>query len=279
MEAFRRAINAILRRPFILLFFAALMMIITAIDRFNPIIPILRGLESITEGSFIESIVSYLQALLDPSIIPLFAGFAAAFCIIVSLLAGLLLSGYFNIVNNAVSGKQKTKREYVTGLKKYFGRIFLITLRSLIIAVLLLLFMLVASVPAIVITNASITGRSELIIPAVFVDVLTVLVILFGLMFFRAYVFFWYPAALNNEKKYFAHSRKFVDRHFWSIAASILIFDLVFIAFECVDTYISESYLHFFMDWIFYTAFFTLLITYIFSAYKIYGRKVKGETM
>ena len=250
-------------------------LIVTAINRFNPIVPILRGLDSITEGSFIESIVSYLQVILDPSIVPVFAGFVVAFCIVISLLAGLFFSGCFNIINNELANKQKKKGEYVTGLKKYFGRIFLITLRSLIVAFLLVVFMLVASVPAIVITNASITGRSELIIPAVFVDVLTVLVILFGFMFFRAYVFFWYPAALNSEKKYFAQSRRFVDRHFWSIAASILIFDLAFVLFEYLCTYISQSLLYFFVNWIFYTVFFTLLVTYIFSAYKVYGSKSK----
>jgi hypothetical protein len=278
MGAFGRAINAILRRPFILLFFAAITIIITAINRFNPIVPILRGLDLITEGSFIESIVSYLQVLLDPSIVPVFAGFIVVFCIITSLLAGLFLSGYFNIINNAVANRQKKKGEYAAGFKKYFGRIFLITLKSLIMAFLLIVFMLVASVPSIVITNASVTGRPELIIPAVFVDVLTILVILFGLMFFRTYIFFWYPAALNNEKKYFADSRKVVDRHFWSIAGRILAFDVVFILFECMGRYIGESPLHFFVNWIFYTVFFTLFITYVFSAYRIYGHKVKGGT-
>ncbi|HHW49775.1 MAG TPA: hypothetical protein GXX14_14320 [Clostridiaceae bacterium] len=275
MEILGRTINAILKRPFILLFFAVITMIVTGINRFNPIIPILRGLDLITEGSFIESIVSYLQVLFDPSIIPVFAGFVAAFCIVTSLLAGLFLSGCFNVVNNAVANNKKKKGEYITGLRKYFGRIFLITLRSLIIAVLLIVFMLVASVPAIVITNASITSRPELIIPAVFVDILTILVILFGFMFFRAYIFFWYPAALNNEKKYFAYSRKIVDRHFWSIAAIILIFDLVFVLFVYLCTYISEPVIYFFVNWIFYTLFFTLLITYIFSAYRVYSNRIK----
>lgn len=271
MKIFVKSVCAILRRPFILLFFAVVTLAISALNEINPIIPILRGLSSITNTNFFENIVSYLQLLLDPDIIPMVAAFTLISCILASLLIALVLSGFLHIINKTIFNKQKTKGEYREGLRKYFGRILVISLKVLILTVLFVLFILVVSVPGIVITIASITGKPQLIVPAVFVDILTIFVVFFGTMFFKTYILFWYPAALNNEKRYFSAGRKVVDKKFWPIALRLLIFDIIFVLFEYVSIYIRDFSLFFVIAWVFNTVFFTMLIIYVFSAYREYS--------
>lgn len=272
MKIFAKTLKTIIVRPFILVFIAVLALLITAINKVNPIMPILRGLNSITNGSFFENIVSYLQLILDPEIIPMIAAVALVFCLIVSLMSGFLLSGLLNIVNKTTFDKEKSKGDFRVGIKKYFWRIFFITFKSLVLTILFMLFMLVVSVPGIVVTIASITGKPELIIPALFVDLLTVFVMFFGLMFFKTYILLWYPAALNNERKYFSAGKKVVDRKFWSIAIRLLIFDIVFIIYEYIAIYIREFSVFFIISWIFNTIFFTLLLIYIFTIYRAYSK-------
>ena len=60
--------------------------------------------------------------------------------------------------------------------------------------------MTVASVPALVITSASIGKGREMLPQVLFVDVLTGFVLFFGMMFFRIYASFWYPAATVTRK-------------------------------------------------------------------------------
>lgn len=273
MGILANTIKSIVKRPFIIVFIAILVLLGAGLNEINPLMPILKGLNSLTNESFFENIVSYLQLILDPELIPMIASITLIFCILASLLTGLLLSGLFNIVNKTILGKKSTKGDYKEGLKKYFKRIFPITLVSLVLTILFVLFMLVVLVPGIVVTIASITGKQELIIPALFVDILTIFVVFFGVMFFKAYIFFWFPAALNHEKKYFKAGKKIVDMNFWSIAIRLLAFDIVFIGFKYLNIYIREIPLFFIINWAFNTIFFTLLITYIFAVYKAYNKQ------
>lgn len=270
MKLLRDTIRLIIRRPFIILFLGLVTLACSVIDSYNPVFPILAGLGSVTGGDIFENIISFLQFLVDPDIIPTLVLFVLCLSIAAAVLTGLVFSGYFYTVNNILTGKKRFKGEFIMGLKKHFLRISLISFRVLFFGLILAIFMLVASVPAMIITNAARTSKPELLAAAVLVDMLTAGVLFFGLMFFRTYMFFWYPAAMNYGKKSFSAGKQVVDAHFWNIAKRFIAFDIIFIAFQFLFAGIDNSTVLFAVRWIFTTVFLLFFTVYLFTAFKAY---------
>jgi len=269
MGAFRHSVQTIRNRPFIIWFFGIAALIFCIFDSFNPVIPILFGLGKITKGDISESIISFLQIMLEPGILATLLLAVAAVSIAGAIAAGLVFSGYFYIIKNAVGGEAKGKGEYLTGLRKYFVRVSFINFRVLIFGLLYLLFMMVVLVPAIVVTKAALSDKPQYMLAAVFIDILTAGVWFFGVMFFRAYTLFWYPAAVAGEEKAFSAGRNFANRHFWRITVRFIIFDIVFIVFQLLLMNIKIEFLAFIIYWLFVTVFFSFFTTYIFSLFRL----------
>ncbi|HHY23584.1 MAG TPA: hypothetical protein GX527_05010 [Clostridiaceae bacterium] len=275
MEAIGNAIGVILKRPFILIFWGIVMLIFTLGSYVLPIFKTLYELSAISGSNSLESIMSFIQILYSYlSDIKIVIAVIIIFLILlaaVSILTGALLSGYFYILNCTVNKKQKSKGDFFTGMKKYFGPIWIVTFIILLAGSLLIIFMAISSVPALIITRASVEKGKQILPALLFVDVLTGVVLFFGLMFFRIYTFFWYPALINNEKRAFLKAKRFADKNFWKILNAIFIFDIIFVGFQMTFIKFDDNILFLILKWIFLTVFYALLTTYIFAAYKKYS--------
>lgn len=282
MGAYRNAVGVMFKRPFILVFFGLLMLIYSVINLFNPFFTLLVGLSAYSGGNALEGIIPFLQLMLNPAILLKGLPFVLGLLIILALFIGVVFSGYFYVIRNAVGGIQKSGEEYRTGLKKYFMRVSSMSFRVLLFGLVFILFGLVASVPAIVVNGGLRAGKVEFFVASVILDVLTIGVLFFGFMFFRIYAFFWYPAALNGEKRAFGMGKRLADAHFWEVVRRFIVFDIVFAVFQTL--YVSAGYLLsggqagvslsgvalFVVNWLFNTFFFASMITYVFSAFKLY---------
>lgn len=271
MSVVRTAVQIIRTRPFIILFSALITLAFCLINKYNPVVTLLFGLTSITGGSIYETLISYLQILLDPDIIPMILLFIVAATVVSSILVGLIFSGYFNILNNALKGKKKSRGEFAYGIKKYYIKLVGISLPATVCFLLIVLFILISTVPAFVITHAASTGKPGLLAGAVFVDILTAGVLYLGFMLFRAYILFLYPAVVNANKKVFSVSRCMVNKNFWNISGKIAIFDIVFIVFMLLSRTVENQTVLFVVDWVFSTIFFVLFTSYIFSTFRNYS--------
>ncbi|NSW91609.1 MAG: hypothetical protein HPY74_13210 [Firmicutes bacterium] len=277
METIGNAIGVILKRPFIIIYWGILMLIWTLAGYILPVFKTLYELSAISGSNSLESIMSFIQVLYsylsDTKIVIVVIIILLVILAAVSIIAGALLSGYFYILNNTVNKKQKLKGEFSTGIREYFGPTWVVTFIVLLAGLLLTIFMAVSSVPALVITRASIEKGREMLPAVLFVDVLTGVVLFFGIMFFRIYVFFWYPALINNGKKTFLKAKRFADRNFWRILSAIFIFDVVFIGFQIIFIKFDDNIWLLLFKWLFLTAFYALFTTYIFTAYKKYSEE------
>lgn len=268
MNILTTAVRACIRRPFIIIFFSLLMLVYMAVNSYNPIIPLAIGLMSITGSGLFESVVSALQAILNPAFIPILLLVLIGLALVVSLLAGLLMPGLMHILDTTLRGREKEHGEYRHALAKLFGRIFLMTLRATVITEALGIFLMVGCVPAAVVTRAAFSDKPDLLMAAVFVDILTVIVLFFGLMFSRAYIFFWYPAAIRGERKPFQAGKKHADENFWGIAGRLFVFDIVFAIFQVFIYLLINATAQFIVGWLFGTVFLTCLMVYVFDSYK-----------
>ena len=267
MNILKVTIQSAARRPVIIILPAVLALVFFVLNSYNPVLPVILGISSATGGSFFDGVISALQLIMDPVVIPGIAVFLAGAVIFVSLLAGIILSGYFHILSNTLEGIGKTKSDFKAGIKKYFLKVFFISLKSTLFTGFISGIMIIAAVPAIIITRAAATTRPELMPAAIFVDILTAGVLFFGFMFSRVYLFYWYPAAVKNIKKPFKYAKRLVDGHFWQIVSRFVMFDLVFAVFLSLVLITVSTVFKLFFGWIFITIFTTMLAIYIFHSF------------
>jgi hypothetical protein len=277
MKLLKNTVRLIKRRPLALLFMGIVMMVYAIIDSYNPILPIFLGLGSITEGGISEGILSLLQFMIDPDIIPMIILLIFSVSGIGALVLGFVLSGYCYTINNGIAGKKKFKGEFIAGLKKYFLKLTWVSFRVIFIGILLIIFLLVASVPALIITNVADISKPKLLAAAFLMNVITAGVIFFAFMYFRAYMFFWYPAAVNQAERPFTAGIRAANRNFWGITGRFLTFDIFFIVFALILRNIDSSLYRIIATWIFGTFYVVLFSAYIFFAFKIYNIANKGD--
>ncbi|HEY9060104.1 MAG TPA: hypothetical protein VIO64_06330 [Pseudobacteroides sp.] len=285
MKVIGKAVQSIVRRPFILVYFGLIALIYSIIDSRNPITAILMGFNRLGKGDFLEMIIYSIQILLNIMLNPQTAikaliGFILLL-LVGSFIIGLIFSGYFYVVNNAVSKKEKQKGEFFQGIRRYFLRITFVSLRAVLISIIILIVTLVATVPAVIITKSWLSGRQELTMVAAFVDVVTLGIIFLIFMFFSTYISFWFPASINSSKRWFFTGKENADKLFWKISFRYVMFFAVFMACHFILAKINvnsaeagsildlKKFAGFMANWVFNTVFFSLFITYIFSVYKI----------
>jgi hypothetical protein len=271
------AVRTVLKRPFIIVFFGILMLFFTILNNYNPLLPIIFGLSNMTGESVFESMVSLLQVILNPGLIPEIILFLLGFALVASLIAGVVFSGYMYIIGKTLDKSEKVAGDFIAGLKKYFLRVFLTTLKVVLVSFFLVIFMMIVCVPAIVVTRVAMTDKPELMPAALFIDFLTAAVLFFGFMFSRAYIFFWYPAIFKNDTKPFTAGKRFVDANFWTILGRLLIFDVVFAVFQYIIFVTGNSVLKFILSWLFGTVFIVALIIYIFSFFNENSRTAQNR--
>ena len=292
MKTFRNFILLAFRRPFIVIFPAVITLILSLINTKNPLSSLLFGMGSVSGGNIFDTTISLLKIFFKmitnirmlPGVIIIFA----ASILLLSLLTAVFTSGYFYIFVNALMKKNRSRGEFITGVSKYFVRMFLISLRVISIGALFLIFIIIASVPAVVITRTLIAGKYELVFVALILDLITAGVLFFAFMTFRIYAFYWYPAALNYERKSFAAAKHLTDINFWNIMRQFAIFDFIFIVFQVLFIYVNHTFAAaensslfltvavFLANWLFKTAFFCWYITYIFTSFGVFKSNKQG---
>jgi hypothetical protein len=293
MKVLGKAVQSIIRRPFILVYFGLIALIYSIIDSKNPLTSVLMGFNRLGKGDFLEMIIYSIQIFLNIMMNPQTAlkaliGFVLLL-LVASLIIGLIFSGYFNVVNNAVGKKEKRKGEYFQGIKRYFLRITFVSLRAVLMSIIVLVVTMVATVPAVIITKSWLSGREELLVVAAFVDVVTIGVIFLIFMFYSTYVSFWFPSSVNNTKRWFFTGKENADKFFWKISFRYIIFFVVFLICHFILAKINvnssepgfifdmKKFAGFMANWIFNTLFFGLFITYVFSVYKIAESHVQED--
>jgi hypothetical protein len=270
MKNTRSTIQIIKKRPIILWLMAIITFTYLLIDKYNPIMPILFGLGRVTGGNIFEGIVSFIQLIVDPAILPYVLAALVGISIVASILLGIFFSGYFNILNNAIVGAPRVKREFSSGVKNHSIKLIFVTFRVIFLGLLLFLFMGVASIPAVVLARMRTVENGGLNIPSLLIITLTAMVLYFLFAYFRTYVLFWYPSVIKKIKKPFLTARKLVNENFWSLVAGYIIFDAILIAFFIMLGKTKNATQIFIAKWIFLTFFIILHASYTFHAYERY---------
>jgi hypothetical protein len=270
MGALGYSIGAMLKRPFIIVFFSIFVLTYAIIDYCIPVLNLIVLMNTFISGDIFQSLVSLIQLVLKLLITPNGIIFGMISVVVAAFLIAATLSGYFGIINNTLDKKAKYKGEFGELFKKYFIRILFTSIIFLTIGIIFVVVLMVACIPALIVTKAAIVGKSGFFITAVFVDFITIAVVFFGIMFLRIYLVFWFPSIFINGKKAFLKGKRLVDSNFWSIVVRFMILDVLFILFQIFIINMGTSFVFLPVKWLFYTVFFGFYITYIFALFKTF---------
>ncbi|NMA34790.1 MAG: hypothetical protein GX940_09640 [Clostridiaceae bacterium] len=261
-------INAVKKYPSLVITPGVVFLIAAVFNRLVPVMAMIIGVVNMTGGDFFDSVLAILQMMTDLQNIPLILIVVAALAILLSVLTGLILPGYLLAASDALEKGTRKKGLILEGIKKYFLRFFLMTIAVVISAVVLLLFLLVAIVPAIVMTRVAFSSSPELLVAAIFIDIMTIGVVFAGLSFFSVYTYMWYIASLTKVKKPFKLGKEIADCRFWNIVLGLFIFDVIFAVGFFIIYMAGIQIIRYAAGWIFATAFFTALALYLVKFFK-----------
>lgn len=261
-------INAVKKYPSIVITPGVVFLIAAVFNRLVPVMAMIIGLINMTGGDFFDSILAILQMMTDLQNIPLILIAVVALDILFSVAAGLILPGYLLSVSDGLENGPGKKGLFLEGIKKYFLRFFLMTIAVVISAIVLMVILLVATVPAIVMTRVALSSSPELLIAAIFIDIMTIGAVFAGLSFFSIYIYMWYIASLTNVNKPFKLGKKIADCRFWNIVLGLFIFDVVFAVGFFIIYITGIQIIRYVAGWIFATAFFTALALYLVKFFK-----------
>ncbi len=264
----RTTVEAVIKQPFIIITIGIIMLVLAVLNIFIPVMAMVIGIVNMTGGSFIDSVLAVIQMLIEPENVPIILIVSAVLILFVSVVVGLLLPGYLLTVNDGLTKNPKTRHLFLIGIRKYFLKFFLLSVRSTFFTVILGIFVLVSSVPAIVITRVALFSKPNLMLAAVFIDVLTICVHFLGLSFYTIYSYMWYITTLTASERPFMAGKAAADRCFWKIAIGLLIFDVILAAGLFIVYLIDNQVFRYITGWIFTTCYFTTLAVYLVKTFR-----------
>ena len=260
-------IKAVRKQPFILILIGVLMMAAAVINAFIPVMAMIVGIIQISGGNIFESMLSVMQMMIDPGILPTLLITLAVLTVLVAVVGALLLPGYLRVVDDGIADGKKKNGLFAEGMKTSFFRFFLMLVKTVVFAAFLIAFLLVAAVPAIIVTRAALTSKPDLMLVAIFIDIITTGVFFMCLSFFKSYIYMWFIAASKGEEKPFAKGKAVADRQFWGLAFTLLLFDIIF-ALVLYFIYLNDNQIFRYVSgWVFTTAYFTTLAVYLLHVY------------
>ncbi len=245
-------------------------------------------------GSFFDDFINVIQFIVGAVIVPTTAVkiiIGLTFLVLAfSLLLALLFSGYFNVLHNAVEGKNRsTFKDFIVGIKKYFLRLIAVNLWTICCTILLVIYLFIASIPSAIVMDNSLNGNINLF-AGFLLMLVTAVVLFFSFAFFRQYICFWYPSAVTYEKNHFKIAKKLSDSNFWSLLSRFLAFDITFLVFEAVYIVANFSLANqqvvggvantvlLIVNIVFKTLFYALMLGFIFSSFKECNDSYKNKS-
>ncbi|NLV35519.1 MAG: hypothetical protein GXY17_02450 [Clostridiaceae bacterium] len=268
MNIIRTTFRAVIKQPPILIIIASIMLAAAIFNAFIPLMAMIIGVINMAGGGFFDSVLSIVHMVTDQDNIPTILILLAALTGIGSVAIGLLLPGFLLLVDDGIGKGQRKKGLFAEGIKKYFFKFFPMALLTALVSLLLAVFLLISSVPAIIVTRAAMTTKPDLLIAAAFLDIVTIGVFFMCLSFFSAYIYMWYIAASTGVEKPFRIGKAIADCKFWRLALGLLIFDIVFAIVIYLIYSFDSQILRYVTGWLFTTAFFTTLAVYLVHFYK-----------
>ena len=119
MAFFKTTYECFAKRPFLLIYIAAVSLIYSVIQLFNPIIGLLQNLGAIRSTSWTDSMIYISKELYTPTNLLVLLPVIGLACLILAVVSGLVFSGHMNVYHETLlESKEGSFHLVLDGLKK-----------------------------------------------------------------------------------------------------------------------------------------------------------------
>lgn len=222
-EFFRR----IKRRPLVFFGMLIITLILGVLETYNPIIKEYGSFSKILDYNYIKTMSLWTVKLNE------FLGSGNVFSsvmitllimLVISTIISLFLSGYINIFVNAVDDKEKQKGEFFAGLEKNFFKTMLYLFVGLLMAIPFFFFILYSVVPTLFMIKQFLDGDTGVIFTMLLMALLTLVVVLFAIVFFAMYFTYVLPSIAGLKKRNARSGIKMTNMYAWYLLPKTALF-------------------------------------------------------
>ncbi len=281
MGTINNAVRLLAKRPSILILTIITSTVLSVVEYL--LMMLFYSITMFKTGSPFDDYVNIIQFVIDTVLVPQTAvKIIMALVVLVvaaALIFGLLLSGCFHILTNAVQGREKKPgSEFLAGIRKYFLRMVSVNLWTLSAVILFVIYVIIASIPAAIFIDNALNGEIN-IVAGVLLFVVTIIVLFFSFAFFRQYITFWYPSAIVNSRNHFKIAKKISDNDFWNLFSKYIVFDIILVIFDVIYVIANfsmanaqvvsnvTSYVLLIVNIVFKTIFIAVIVCFVFSTF------------
>ena len=274
------SIKVMLKKPTMFIYMAVMISMFSVIDYFYRFsVLILLFIKNLK----LEVIVSMLQLFIQPIIFTKVLLAIAVFLVVLSMILALFFSGLFDKLINSLYNKKNVRENFFKSIKKYYLKTAWTFIRTGILLIISILALLIASVPAIIVSIAAYNSGDIYILLAAITDVISAFIIFLVFYFIKMYLIFWFPSMLNYKKS-FKIARMVVNKNFWSIIYNFIATDVILffgititiIALAERDKFIISVPMIILGSAILVVTI-VFFFSYVFTAFKFYVDKLRDE--
>ncbi|NLD51213.1 MAG: hypothetical protein GX660_29100, partial [Clostridiaceae bacterium] len=132
MKEFSETIRPFIRRPGFTIVISVIMLVYCWIE-YNFIFPLVSGFSYFSSGNILNSIIHFVQLIFGFLFNVRNVLYGLTALVTIALLVGFFMSGTMYSLNRTLEEKELSGREFFKGVRKYFLRIFWVTVRVLLL--------------------------------------------------------------------------------------------------------------------------------------------------
>ncbi len=208
--------DCFVKRPFLIIYIAAVSLIYSVIQLFNPIIGLLQNLGAIRSESWTDSMIYISKELYTPANLLILLPIAGLACVLFAVISGIITSGYMNVYHETLMGSEENSWFLVLdGLKKAAVKVSLVFLQFYVSLTVFIMVIPLASVPTIILRQKALENGSTNIFINEVLPSLTIGVFLLSAVFITMIFIFRFPAIYYFKRRPVERSKTVAATAYW----------------------------------------------------------------
>lgn len=264
MNFFKSAITNILKKPFILIYSAIISFIIALIGFLNPFSSLMKLYSNFISDSITDSIVILSKEVYKIGVIPFAVLIIILLSLILGILAGLVYSGYFNLIYKSVKRLKASREDFIAGIKKHFVRVSYVFFEFYLTLFAFLFMTPLVIVPSVVIAKKAVENGSTNFLNTGLLSLVTGFVLVFIALILLVNFVLRIPGIYYFDKKPIEKSKMVLITKYWSVFGKVTLFMVALVMGEYLIFSINIPVLEAILNFLFLSVYGTLFSVYMF---------------
>lgn len=227
MNSMQEFFGRMKKRPFVYFGMLIITLVLGAVEAFNPVIKNYGSFSYILDRNYIKTMSKWavqINEFLTGDGVFSTIMIALLVMMVFSAFVSLILSGYINVFVNAVDDKEKQKGEFVRGLKRNYLKTMLYLFMGMVMSIPLFFLIVYSAVPTLFMIKQFLDGDTGVIFTMLLMALLTLIVVLFAIVFYAMYFTYILPAIAGLKRRNARSGIKMTNTYAWYLLPKTVLF-------------------------------------------------------